>query len=101
VVDDSVLYHLMRLAGEGPVEVRAMAALKLEQLRSYLAEKSAADEAQQAHLKFGAAQIARYLSDPSKFVFPPAAAAPPGAPIGLGEMPLPWIVWDDPEEPIR
>lgn len=101
VVDDSVLYHLMRLASEGTVEVRATAVLKLEQLRAYLGNKAAADEAQQAHLRFGAMQIERYLSDPSKFVFPPAATAPPGAPIGLGEMPLPWLVWDDTEEPIR
>jgi len=97
VVDDSVLYNLMILASDADTapEARAMAALKLDQLKSYVSTRATKDEAQLAHLKFAAAQIERYQTDPSKFVFPAAMVAPPGAPIGMGELPSPWLVWAD------
>ena len=101
VVDDSVLYNLMRLASDPDTapEARAVAALKLDQLKSHVSSMvpSTRDEAQVAHFKFAAAQIERYQADPSKFVFPAQMTAPPGAPIGTGELPVPWLVWEDPE----
>ncbi len=97
VVGNSVLYYLMRLASDADTapEARAMAAFKLDQLKAYASAKVMKDEAELAHLKFAAAQIGRYQADPSKFVFPTEVAAPPGAPIGTGELPFPWLVWED------
>jgi hypothetical protein len=100
VVDGAVLFHLMRLASDENAagEARAMAALKLDQLKLFLAGKAIKDEAQEAHHKFAINQIVLYQADPSKFVFPVPAVAPPGPPIGMGESPLPWLVWDDQDE---
>jgi hypothetical protein len=96
VVDDTVLYNLMGLAASGAPEVRAVAALKISQLKSRLSSRAGylKDEEQLAHFKFGVAEIERYQADPSKFVLPEPMAAPPGAPIGMGETSLPWLFWD-------
>jgi hypothetical protein len=87
----------MKLASdtETAPEARAMAALKLDQLKTYASSRATTDEALLAHMRFAAAQIGRYQADPSKFVFPAEMVAPPGAPIGTGELPSPWLVWDD------
>jgi len=97
VVGDSVLYNLMKLASDADTapEARAMAALKLDQLKLYALAKATKDEAQLAHLRFAAAQIERYQADPSKFVFPADMVAPPGAPIGTGDLPIPWLIRDE------
>ncbi len=97
VVGNSVVYYMMRLASDADTApaARAMAALKLDQLRAYAVAKATKDEAQLAHLKFAAAQIERYQADPSKFVFPVEMTAPPGAPIGTGELPFPWLVREE------
>lgn len=101
VVDNAVLYNLMRLASDADAapEARALAWLKLERLKSHILETTARDDLQTAHLRFALSQIERYQADPSKFVFPAPVEPPPGAPIGTGELPLPWIVWNDPEGP--
>jgi hypothetical protein len=105
VVDDTVLYNLMGLAAGGSPEVRAVAALKITQLKSRLAAGAPAlkDESQLAHFRFGISEIERYQADPLKFVLPEPVAAPPGAPIGMGETPAPWIFWywEDPEDAPR
>ena len=105
VVDDTVLYNLMGLAAGGSPEVRAVAALKITQLKSRLAAGVPAlkDESQLAHFRFGISEIERYQADPLKFVLPEPVAAPPGAPIGMGETPAPWIFWywEDPEDAPR
>jgi len=95
VVDDTVLYNLMGLAAGGSPEVRAVAALKITQLKSRLAAQAGLlkDESQLAHFRFGISEMERYEADPLKFVLPEPAAAPPGAPIGMGEMPATWIFW--------
>jgi len=96
VVDDTVLYDLMGLAASGSPEVRAVASLKISQLKSRLSSGAGAlkDDAQQAHFRFGASEIERFQVDPSKFALPEPLTAPPGAPIGMGEVPVPWIYWD-------
>ena len=96
VVDDTVLYDLMGLAASGSPEVRAVASLKLSQLESRLTSGGGIlrDDAQQAHFRFGASEIERFQADPTKFALPERVTAPPGAPIGLVESPVPWIHWD-------
>ena len=105
VVDDTVLYNLMGLAAGGPPEVRAVAALKITQMKSRFALGAQAlkDESQLAHFRFGISEIERYQADPLKFSLPEPVAAPPGAPIGMGETPAPWIFWywEGPEDAPR
>lgn len=96
-MDDWVLYNLMQLASDADTApaARAMAALKLDQLKSYASTRATKDEAPLANVKFAASQIERYQADPARFVFPAAMVAPPGAPIGMGELRSPWLVWED------
>jgi len=102
VVDNTVLYNLMGLAAGGAPEVRAIADLKITQLRTRLAAQGGVlkDESQLAHFRFGIREIERYQADPLKFVISEPVAAPPGAPIGTWETPAPWIFWyrEDPED---
>jgi len=80
-VDNIVLYNLMGLASdaEASTQVRAIAAFKLEQLKSWLKSKGTAID---AHFHFAASEIERYQADPGKFVIPKPAPIPQGAPIG-------------------
>jgi Met-zincin/Domain of unknown function (DUF5117) len=96
VADDTVLHDLMGLAASGSPEVRAVASLKIFQLKSRLSSGAGMlkDDRQQAHFRFGASEIDRFQADPAKFALPEPATAPPGAPIGLGELPGPWVYWD-------
>jgi hypothetical protein len=76
-------------ASTGSPQVRAIAALKLEELRSRLAQEGTAQAAaQRAHQRMLAADIGRFLEreyDPSRPTRPPQN--PPGAPIGDIEPP--------------
>ena len=98
VVDNAVLYNLMKLASDADAaqEARAIAWLKLDQLKSYLSSEAATkDDSQRAHCRFAGSQIERYQGDPSRFVFPAPVVPPPGAPIGTIDLPLPWMVWNE------
>lgn len=84
--------RLMWLAGAAPNgQVRAIATWKLGKLEARLkAQAAATDEAEQAHRALLAADIKRFLDQPSA---PPktivAPDAPPGAPVG--DAPLGWL----------
>ena len=87
VVDDVVLDELIKLAASETAEseVRAMALLKLTDLRSWLARQSAsvADDQQRAHIAFAAAQIRRFEQQPGDLLKPTKpGTTPPGQPIG-------------------
>lgn len=88
-VDDVALYDLMALSANerASEEVRAIASLKLEELRAWLAAKqgSTKDEAERAHFFFAASQIAQFQKDPKKMesLFP--AEPPDGPPIGADD----------------
>ena len=64
-------------------QVRAIASMKLEELRGWLinASKKARDDAQRAHLGFGALQIAYFQKDPKQIPLPTPADPPDGPPI--------------------
>ena len=88
-VDGVVLYDLMVLGANEHAsdQVRAIASLKLEELRAWLTaeESSTRDEEERAHFHFAASQIAQFQKDPKKIEFPTPAEPPDGPPIGTGE----------------
>ena len=89
VVNNLALKHLLQLAADAraAASVRGQALLAVDELQAWMrtaARKAAAP--QRASLLFGLSQIERFRADPGKFVAPPAAAMPPGAPIGMPEM---------------
>jgi hypothetical protein len=81
-----VMYTLMSLGSSDRTtpQVRAIATLKLSELRSWLAteSKSAKDQDQRAQYLFAVSEIERYLQDPKKVSLPRAVETPPGQPIG-------------------
>jgi hypothetical protein len=99
VADNAALYNLMALASnaEGSAQVRAIAAYKLDQLKSWIQTQPSGsrNEAELAHFQFALAEIERYLEDPARFPVPKPAPIPAGAPIGTLDSPFPGIVWQD------
>jgi hypothetical protein len=84
-VDGLVLYDLMVLSANERAadQVRAIASLKLEELRVWLAAQgSPRDEDQRAHYFFGASQIAQFQKDPKRIELTSPAEPPDGPPIG-------------------
>jgi hypothetical protein len=91
VVDYTVLYDLMALAGNehASVQARAITTLKLEELRAWAHSAglgNAKDSEERAHLYFAAQEIAQFQKDPKLIPFPAPAAAPDGPPIGDDEV---------------
>jgi hypothetical protein len=95
VADDVVLDNLIKLATdeEATTEVRAMALLKLTDLRTWLTQQAGAsrntsagrtpDDQQRAHMLFAAAQIRRFEQQPGDMLKPTKPVeTPPGQPIG-------------------
>ncbi len=82
-VDNVVLYRLMLLASDaGALEqAKAIAFLKLDDLRKYLLAKAAGDTATRAHDLFAATQIKRFEDDPKQIGVDKPAEAPDGSPI--------------------
>ena len=88
-IDGVALYDLMALNANEHAsdQVRAIAALKLEELRGWLAtaQSSATDEEERAHLFFAAKQIEQFQKDPKVISVTPPAEPPDGQPIGDDE----------------
>jgi hypothetical protein len=86
-VDQVVLYHLMALVANDSAgtQVRALASLKLDQLKKWVTEqaKITVNEGQRAHFSFAAAQISAFQRDPRQINLPKPAEPPPGQPIGM------------------
>lgn len=85
-VDNVVLYDLMGLAANERAlgQVRAIAELKLEQLRTWAAaqkDKESSEE-ERAHLAFAASQIAQFQKDPKQAAPLSPSEPPDGPPIG-------------------
>jgi len=94
-LDRVVLYDLMALSADerASEQVRAIAALKLEQLRDWLAtsQSAAKDEDEQAHLFAAMSQIVQFQKDPKQISVAPPAEPPDGPPIGTDDD---WDGWD-------
>lgn len=91
-VETAFVARLMALAGRAPMpQVRAVAALELEDLASWMTQGMArASAADRAHYRMLAGEIERFgrrSYEPS--ALPEAPGMPPGAPIG--EAPLDWL----------
>ncbi|GAC1631992.1 MAG: zinc-dependent metalloprotease [Candidatus Acidiferrum sp.] len=85
VVDDVALYDLLGLAGNGAAspEVRAIAALKLHQLKGWLGGLgSGLTEDEQAHRAQALREIEQFERDGKKFEGPAPSEPPDGPPIG-------------------
>jgi Met-zincin/Domain of unknown function (DUF5117) len=94
-VDGVALYDLMALSANehAPDQVRAIASLKLEDLKVWLAAHiPTKDEAQHAHFFFAGSQIAQFQKDPKKIDLTPPAEPPDGPPIGTDND---WKGWTD------
>src|SRR5690242_15777679 len=88
-IDRVVLYDLMALSANEHAsdQVRAIAALKLEQLRDWLVtnQSAAKDEEERAHLFAAMSQIVQFQKDPKQISVVPPAEPPDGPPIGMGD----------------
>ena len=85
-IDRVVLYDLMALCANEHAsdQVRAIAALKLEQLRDWLAtnQSAAKDDEERAHFFAAVSQIVQFQKDPKQISVAPPAEPPDGPPIG-------------------
>jgi hypothetical protein len=85
MVDDLVLYNLMKLASnaEAPSSVRSVAYLKLDELKEWLGEqvKKATGEGYRAHYLFAEELIELYQENPDAVKLTEPLATPQGAPI--------------------
>ena len=87
VVDDVVLYDLLGLATNGSAapEVRAIAALKLHQLKEWIGTPNGgAGEDEWAHRAQAAREIEQFERDAKKLEALPPSEPPDGPPIGSG-----------------
>ncbi|MCJ7583034.1 MAG: zinc-dependent metalloprotease [Candidatus Aminicenantes bacterium] len=87
VVNNVVMLNVMRLAVEESAlpQVRAIAFLKLEDLKNWLIKDYYAvdDKDQKAHFFYAASQIKMFLENPSQMQLTLPRSSPPGAPIGM------------------
>ena len=83
-----VLGDLMALASSerGLNQVRAIASLKLDQLKTWLTSQSriAVDQNRRAFLLYSLEQVKRFQDDPKKMNLTPPQTPPDGQPIGMG-----------------
>jgi hypothetical protein len=87
VVDNVVLYHLISLAAnkDATSQVRAIAFLKLDELKNWMIENNEAtekDENQHAHYVFAIYQITQFQDNPGQNHFTLPIEPPAGSPIG-------------------
>jgi Met-zincin/Domain of unknown function (DUF5117) len=85
-VDAVALDHLMSLAAnaEAPAQVRAVASLKLDELKNWAstAFNATSDESRRAQLFFAQEEIERFEKNPATMSVPTPAPPPAGDPIG-------------------
>jgi len=98
-VNSVVLVHLMTLAADESAapQVRAIASLKLDELKGWLGGQLGAtqDESWRAHFFFALAQIKKFEQDPKQVNLTRPLEPPEGAPVGtfprlLGESVCDW-----------
>jgi hypothetical protein len=87
VVNNLVLDQIMKLAAneEAAMQVRAMAWLKLEELKNWLANaiNQTTAENMKAHYLFAAARLSQFLSNPKDMQLSAPLTPPAGQPIGM------------------
>jgi hypothetical protein len=92
VVDNVVVYNMMSLGANenAATQVRAIALLKLEELKNWLKKKVSItkDESQRAHFAFAILQVERFLENPTKVEYMKPIDIPP-----WGDWDQPWLAW--------
>jgi hypothetical protein len=95
VVDEVVLYDLMALAANERAadEVRAIASLKVHELKEWLGGPQAGPAiGDKAHVFFASKQIEQFEKDPKRLDLTPPAEPPDGPPIGaIGDVEDDWM----------
>ena len=88
-IDRVALYDLMALSANEHAsdQVRAIAAMKLEELRAWLSatQSSVTDVEERAHFFYAASQIIQFQKDPKQVGGTSPAEPPDGPPIGTGD----------------
>ncbi len=84
-VNNALFTNLVKLTlnKEASAPTRAIAVLKLEQLKSWLQSKPTSDEEWKAFNAYLVKQIDQFQDDPEKYKEEKVLDAPPGAPIGM------------------
>jgi hypothetical protein len=72
----------LSLHSDASAEAKAIAILKLEQLKSWLTTKVSSDEEWRAHYNYVIRQITLFQQNPEEFKQEDPLPAPPGMPIG-------------------
>lgn len=87
-VNYALFVNLSKLAlnKDASVQTRAIAALKLNQLKVWLDTKVSADEEWRAYNSYLSRQINKFQEDPEEFKQETLLAAPPGQPIGMDDQ---------------
>ncbi len=82
-IGNVVLYRLMTLAqsAQASEQARAIAFVKLDDLRKWLLARQNADPAERAHSVYAAAQIKRFEDDPKQITVGKPSDPPDGSPI--------------------
>ncbi len=82
-IGNVLLYRLMQLAqsGQASEQARAIAYLKLDDLRKWLLARQTVDVAERAHSVYAAAQIKRFEDDPKQITVAKPSDPPDGSPI--------------------
>jgi hypothetical protein len=87
LVEKLTLQHLTKLAGnkEAALQVRAMATLKVSELKSWLESRVSGekDASQKAHFLFALSQIREFENNPAELNQTIPLTVPDGAPIGM------------------
>ncbi len=93
-VDNVVLYNLMVLSvnDRASIQVRAIASLKLHELKSYLNSQQATHSriSDPAHIYFSIQQIEQFEKDPKQLLLIAPAEEPDGPPIGSATFDCDW-----------
>ena len=86
-IDNALFTNLVKLAlnKDASAPTRAIATLKLDQLKSWLQSKSTSDEEWKAFNAYLVKQIDQFQDDPDEYKEEKILDAPPGAPIGMTE----------------
>ncbi|MFT4032227.1 MAG: zinc-dependent metalloprotease [Siphonobacter sp.] len=87
VINGVVLDKLITLASgkDAANQVRAVAALKLKELKEWLEKSTTTDPAQKAYNLFAISQIQQFETNPTEVILTPTSKEPDGAPIGSFE----------------
>lgn len=88
-VNHALLNNLMKLSlnNNASAQARALASLKIDQLKTWLTEKTktSADEKWKAHYAFALEQIRAFRENPANYEAEDLLPAPPGQPIGSAD----------------